>query len=149
MSSIAPVIFIVLVWLLIGLPIAKVKNAVKQQNTAAQKPFPKETSDEAAAETRPVPAPPSVRPSVQPYTGSLGPATGGSLGDPGSGSLDYASNEGIDICHTEQSHAMDLAEAEDSLSGAYGQEPQTLPFLNGKAIVNGFVMSEILNRKTR
>ena len=141
-----PILILVILWLVIGLPLSKLNKAAKQQQAARNaKPGTARQKQQAPAaetqQTAAAPAAPSppVRPTVMTptinvtehddsvYTGSLNAVTG----------------EGYDPCHEEQLSAITYEPA----VSAEPAEPGLQLSWTGSEIVRGFVMSEVLNRK--
>ena len=141
-----PILILVILWLVIGLPLSKLNKAAKQQQAARNaKPGTARQKQQApAAETQQTAAAPAapaqpVRPTVMTptinvtehddsvYTGSLNAVTG----------------EGYDPCHEEQLSAITYEPA----VSAEPAEPGLQLSWTGSEIVRGFVMSEVLNRK--
>ena len=141
-----PILILVILWLVIGLPLSKLNKAAKQQQAARNaKPGTARQKQQApAAETQQTAAAPAapaqpVRPTVMTptinvtehddsvYTGSLNAVTG----------------EGYDPCHEEQLSAITYEPA----VSAEPAEPGLQLSWTGSEIVRGFVMSEILKRR--
>ena len=144
MDEFAPLLLVLIFWVIIGIPAAAAKKTAAQKKQAAAR-FParnaQESADQPAAPQQPskpaerlttlVPAvyEPDHDDSV--FTGSLGPVE----------------TEGFDPCHENQLQDMEIV----CEPGKETPAPQVRSGLalgwTGNDIVKGIVMSEILNRK--
>lgn len=133
-------IFVVL-WLVIGLPLAKLSQQAKKNNAAKN----------AAQKKAPEPAPESPKPAPAPeplYRETrLTPSISVTEHDDSiyHGSLNAVTGEGYDPCHDEQMAPLTLAES--AVSAPAEEVPGIQLGWTGNDIVRGLVMSEILNRR--
>ena len=152
----SPIIGLVIIWLLIGLPlsllnkIAKSKTAQKQANAKAAKANAAAKSATASRQSKPqrpaaetVHEGSSIRPSVMQPTITVTEHDDSIY----QGSQNAESGEGYDPCHDEQLAPLTLAET--AMPAAEAAESGLQLEWTGSEVVRGFVMSEILKRKTR
>ncbi len=146
-----PILILVILWLLISLPLSKIKKAGQGQQAARTASAPKARQPERQPAKAAAPAVQSsgtssgegssFRPAV------LQPTITFTEHDDSvyAGSMNVVTGEGYDPCHDEQMAPLNAAEAASPEAGA------TVPGLqlrwNGSDIVQGIVMSEILKRK--
>ena len=152
----SPIIGLVIIWLLIGLPlsllnrIAKNKTAQNQANTKAAKANPAAKAATASRQAPPQRHKPetvhegsSIRPSVMQPTITVTEHDDSVY----QGSLNAETGEGFDPCHDEQLAPLSLAET--AMPAVETAESGLQLEWTGSEVVRGFVMSEILKRKTR
>ena len=139
----SPILVMMLIWLLIGLPIALAKKAAEQQKKTAR-PAAQQKS-EADQETRPAPKKQAATERLTTLTPTISPT--GHDDSIYQGSLNAVTGEGYDPCHDEQMAPLSAAEHRDSVPAPAQTQPG-LPFgWTGSDMVKGIVMSEILKRK--
>ena len=143
MDEFAPLLLILICWVIIGIPAAAARKIAAQKKQAARFPArnAQQTADPPAA-AQPAAQPPERLTAMVPavyepdhddsvFTGSLGPVE----------------SEGYDPCHEEQLQDMELV----CEPGKETPAPQARSGLalgwTGNDIVKGIVMSEILKRK--
>ena len=143
---------LLIVWLLIGPLLSKLSKKAKEQQQAAQKAKP------AAAPKKNTKAPqqkPAPKPAAANYEGStirptvMQPTITITEHDDSvyQGSMNAETGEGYDPCHDEQLASLTLAET--AVPAAEAAESGLQLNWNGNEVIRGFVMSEILKRKTR
>ena len=146
--DIPPILILAIVWLLIGLPLSKIKKANQQsaQSTAAARARQAGKRPAEKAVQAPAPEPEfhegsMARPSV------LQPTITFTEHDDSvyAGSMNAVTGEGYDPCHDEQ--LAPLTRAETAVPAAEAAEGGLQLEWTGSEIVRGFVMSEILKRK--
>lgn len=145
----SPILILLIVWLIIGLPMKLAKQVREQaaKNAGAAKAAPQrhpkapkaEASQPAAA---PLPEEGSfLRPTVMEPTIHITEHDDSVY----RGSMNTDTGEGYDPCHDEQLASLSAAEAAEPLTETAGSGLQLS--WTGSDIVNGIVMSEILKRK--
>ena len=144
MEELIPLVLIGLGWLFIGLPVtlAQKKKKAQEQAAAAQRRTAAAAAQPAAAVPAPA-APMSV--GIPERESRLAPSISVTQNDDSiyQGSLNAVTGEGYDPCH----ESMLAAPAGESVPAAAGDTAR-LPFgWTGSDIVQGFVISEVLNRK--
>ncbi len=147
-----PIIALLFVWLVIGLPLsflnkeAKRRQAARNADSAAQKQKAKTPKQKQPA--APKPAGPdrevtAYRPAVMQPTITVTDHDDSVY----QGSMNAETGEGYDPCHDEQLSS--LTAAETAAPAAEAVQPGLQLGWSGSDVVRGFVMSEILKRKTR
>ncbi len=151
-----PILAIIFIWLLIGLPLSKLNQAAKKKQTLqsaktaaanrtrqTQQQKPKTMFRPAAAPVR------EAHEGSDSRTGVLQPTITFTEHDDSvyQGSMNAETGEGCDPCHDEQMESLTLAEA--VVPAAETEVPGLQLKWNGSEVVRGIVMSEILKRKTR
>ena len=151
-----PILAIIFIWLLIGLPLSKLNQAAKKKqasqsaktaavnrNQQPQQQKPKQVPRPAAAPMQEMREGSDIRPNV------LQPTITFTEHDDSvyQGSMNADTGEGYDPCHDEQLAPLSLAET--AMPAAEAAEPGLQLEWTGSEMVRGFVMSEILKRKTR
>ena len=137
-----PILILLIIWIFIGLPLAKLNQAAKEQQAAKHaRPAGKASRPAAAGPAEPAePAEPSAPRVLEPsirfsehddsvYRGSMNAVTG----------------EGYDPCHDEQ--LTSLTQAETAPVPTAEAAPGLQLSFTGSEVVRGFVMSEILTRR--
>ena len=143
----SPILIIALVWLLIGLPLSKMKQQTAKGRTSppGAKPGTARSDPKAPAETpvsagSPMSRPEPARPTI------LAPSISVTEHDDSvyQGSMYAVTGEGSDPCHDEM-----LSAPAPSYMPAPAEtaEPGLQLSWTGSEIVRGFVMGEILNRR--
>ena len=133
-------LFILIIWLCIGVPIAKMSQAKKQGSTFPKNKAPGQA--DAASVTKPDAAPDPV-----PLRSSLAPSVAYGSHDDSiyAGSMNAETGEGYDPCHEQDLNGLNKAEA--AIPQPVSSAP-ALPFgWTGSDMVKGIVISEILKRK--
>ena len=147
MEEFGPVLFIGLIWLLIGIPLSKAARNAKNRNNAASRPAAKSAAAPDSAKN-PAPAPaPAENP--EPRNTRLTPTVSITEHNDSiyQGSMNAVTGEGYDPCHEEDLHGLNAAEQQAVPVIA---ETHSLPFgWTGSDMVRGVVISEILKRKSR
>ena len=139
----SPIIVMLLIWLLIGLPIMLAKKAAEQQKKTARPAA--QQKPEAEQATRPVPKKQAATERLTTLTSTIAPT--GHDDSIYQGSLNAVTGEGYDPCHDEQMAPLNAAAQADSMPAPVQTQPG-LPFgWTGSDMVKGIVMSEILKRK--
>ena len=139
----SPIIVMLLIWLLIGLPIMLAKKAAEQQKKTARPAA--QQKPEAEQATRPVPKKQAATERLATLTPTIAPT--GHDDSIYQGSLNAVTGEGYDPCHDEQMAPLNAAAQADSMPTPVQTQPG-LPFgWTGSDMVKGIVMSEILKRK--
>ena len=139
----SPIIVMLLIWLLIGLPIMLAKKAAEQQKKTARPAA--QQNPEAEQATRPVPKKQAATERLTTLTPTIAPT--GHDDSIYQGSLNAVTGEGYDPCHDEQMAPLNAAAQADSMPAPVQTQPG-LPFgWTGSDMVKGIVMSEILKRK--
>jgi len=139
----SPIIVMLLIWLLIGLPIMLAKKAAEQQKKTARPAA--QQKPEAEQATRPVPKKQAATERLATLTPTIAPT--GHDDSIYQGSLNAVTGEGYDPCHDEQMAPLNAAAQADSMPAPVQTQPG-LPFgWTGSDMVKGIVMSEILKRK--
>ena len=153
MESFAPLLTLLLIYFLFALPVRKLTRAARKQQSA-RKPAAPAVPDDAFPE----PDAPPAGEALSGGSGSLPYPEGGELRSARpsvrlsgrddslyAGSLNAVTGEGEDPCHEEQLQPLTRAEAAVP-------SPEAVPGLRlswtGSDIVHGFVMGEILKRKS-
>ena len=150
-----PILILVILWLLIGLPLSKIKKAGQGQQAARTGSAPKARQPEKQPQRQPVKqAAPAVQ-SPETYSGEgsmfrstvLQPTITFTEHDDSvyTGSMNAVTGEGYDPCHDEQLAPLTLAET--AVPAAETAEGGLQLSWTGNEIVRGIVMSEILKRK--
>ena len=146
-----PILILVILWLVIGLPLSKLNKAAKQQQAArSAKPGTARPKQQVpAAESRQTAAAPAApaqpeRPTVMQPTITITEHDDSVY----QGSLYAETGEGYDPCHDGQLSALSALEREP-VSAPAAETPGLQLGWTGNDIVRGFVMSEILTRKKR
>lgn len=146
-----PILILVILWLLISLPLSKIKKASQGQQAARTASAPKARQPERQPAKAAAPAvqssgtssgeESSFRPTV------LQPTITFTEHDDSvyAGSMNAVTGEGYDPCHDEQLAPLTLAE--NAVPAAEAAEGGLQLNWTGNEIVRGFVMSEILKRK--
>ena len=138
----SPLLFIIIIWLCIGLPLSKLSKAKKQGGAQRQYPTRKTTPVQEAPKPEPVPAAPPARET------RLTPTVSVTTHDDSvyRGSMNAVTGEGYDPCHDEDLAGLNSVEA---ASPAYPvADTHSLPFgWTGNDVVRGIVVSEIINRR--
>ncbi len=146
-------IFVLLiVWLLFGPLLSKLSKKAKQQQQAVQKEKPAAVPKKNTKAPQQKPAP---RPAAADYEGStirstvMQPTITVTEHDDSvyTGSMNAETGEGYDPCHDEQLAPLTLAET--AVPAVETSESGLQLNWNGNEVIRGFVMSEILKRKTR
>ena len=144
MDEFAPLLLVLIFWVIIGIPAAAAKKTAAQKNQAAAR-FPARNAQQPA--DPPAAAQPAAQPPERPtpmvpavyepdhddsvFTGSLGPVE----------------TEGYDPCHEEQLRDMEpVCQPGREIPAPQVRSGLTLGW-TGNDIVRGIVMSEILKRK--
>ena len=158
MSDFSPIMVLILVWMVIGLPLSMLVKKNKASSSTARRPA--SGSSDQSAKTEP-----EGSESTEGLSGSLPYASseGSSLGSgllrptvaPGQhddslyqGSLNAVTGEGFDPCHDDQLEGLRRAEAEPAFTAVPQPAPSLRLTWTANDVVRGVVMSEILNRKT-
>ena len=143
-----PILILVILWLVIGLPLSRLNKVAKQHQAAkgAKPGTAKPKSQAPAAESQKTAAAPAapaepLRPTVMQPTITVTEHDDSVY----MGSLNAVTGEGYDPCHEEQ--LAPLTVAETAAPAVQAAEPGLRLSWTGSDIVRGFVMSEILNRK--
>ena len=147
-----PIIALLFVWLVIGLPLSFLNKEAKRRQAARN-------TDSAAAQKQKAKAPKQKQPAAP---ASAEPDREGAAYRPAvmrptitvtehddsvyQGSMNVESGEGYDPCHDEQLSSLTAAEAVSP--AAETTQPGLQLGWSGSDIVRGFVMSEILKRRT-
>ena len=143
-----PILILAVIWLLIGLPLSKLNQKAKQQQAArSAKPGAKNAADgknQPAARQAQAPVREPARPAVMQPTITVTEHDDSIY----QGSLNAVTGEGYDPCHDSQLAPLTLAETETAVPAAETQAPGLQLGWTGSEIVRGFVMSEILTRKS-
>jgi hypothetical protein len=146
-----PILILVILWLLISLPLSKIKKASQGQQAARTASAPKARQPERQPAKAAAPAVQSsgtssgegssFRPAV------LQPTITFTEHDDSvyAGSMNAVTGEGYDPCHDEQLAPLTLAE--NAVPAAEAAEGGLQLNWTGNEIVRGIVMSEILKRK--
>lgn len=141
-----PILILVILWLVIGLPLSKLNKAAKQQQAAkGAKPGTAKTKRQAPAaepqKTAAAPAAPAepARPTVMQPTITVAEHDDSVY----MGSLNAITGEGYDPCHEEQLSTISYESAAPAETAVPGLQLSW----TGNEIVRGVIMSEILNRK--
>ncbi len=143
MDEFAPLLLILIFWVIIGIPAAAAKKTAAQKKQAAR--FPARNAQQPA--NPPAAAQPAAQPAERLTT--MTPAVYEPDHDDSvfTGSLGPVESEGYDPCHEEQLQNMELV----CEPGKETPAPQVRSGLTlgwtGNDIVRGIVMSEILKRK--
>ena len=149
-----PILALLFIWLLIGLPLSKLSKIAKKQQQEVRNAKPAATPKQQNAKPKqqqqqtPKPAAPRyegspIRPTVMQPTITVTEHDDSVY----QGSMNADTGEGYDPCHDEQLAPLTLAETAVP-AGETGESGLQLGW-TGSDIVRGFVMSEILKRKTR
>ena len=141
-----PILMILVVlWLVIGLPLAKLSQQAKKNN-AAKNAAQKRVQQPAAEPVKPA-APAVSAPEPPVLESRLRPTISVTEHDDSiyQGSLNAVTGEGYDPCHDEQ--LAPLSAAETAVPAAEAAAPGLQLAWTGSDVVRGFVMSEILKRK--
>ena len=142
-GQIMPILMLLFIWLIIGLPLTVAKKAAEQQKKNAPQKAQKKPETE---QPRKVPA---KKPDPAERLTTLTPSISVTGHDDSvyRGSLNAVTGEGYDPCHDEQMAGLDRAK--QSSPPPRAAQPQAgLPFgWTGSDMVRGIVMSEILKRK--
>jgi hypothetical protein len=142
MDQFAPLLFILIVWLCIGLPISKISQNQKNKNPRKTTRAPAKHPPQETSEPRPVPETPSLREEPLRPTVSVTPRESA----PYLGSLGVMTGEGEDPCHEEDLAGLNSAASSPVIAPT--ADVHSLPFgWTGSDMVRGIVISEILNRK--
>ena len=142
----SPIIFLLIIWLCIGVPLSRTSQAKKRNN--ADKQFFSRPSGPAAIPEQEAPKPAPVPEAPPARETRLEPTVSVTAHDDSvyAGSMNAVTGEGIDPCHDEDLAGLNSVEAVPPVRPA-GDIP-SLPFgWTGSDIVRGIVVSEILNRK--
>jgi hypothetical protein len=152
----SPIFGLVIIWLLIGLPLSWLNKVAKKktaQNQANAKPAKTNAAAKAATASRQVPPqrlkPESVHEGSSIHPSVMQPTITITEHDDSvyQGSLNAETGEGFDPCHDEQLAPLFLAET--AMPAVETAESGLQLEWTGSEVVRGFVMSEILKRKTR
>ena len=146
----SPILILLIVWLIIGLPMKLAKQVREQaaKNAGAAKAAPQRHPKAPKAEApQPAAAPLPEEGSFLRST-VMEPTIHITEHDDSvyRGSMNADTGEGYDPCHDEQLASLSAAEAAEPLPESAG--PGLQLSWTGSDIVNGIVMSEILKRKT-
>lgn len=140
-----PILILVILWLVIGLPLSILNKVAKQQQAArGAKPGtakPKRQAPAAEPQKTAAPSAPAepARPTVMQPTITVTEHDDSVY----MGSLNAVTGEGYDPCHEEQLSAVTYESAAPAETAVPGLQLSW----TGNEIVRGVVMSEILNRK--
>ena len=138
----APIIMVVILWVIIGIPISLAKRAAAQQKSAARRTAPQQ------APAEPQPAPEEI-PAGSMATLAPSIALTGHDDSIYRGSLNAVTGEGYDPCHDEQMAELAQAALDEPVPAPAPAHPGIRLEWTGSDVVRGIVMSEILNRKTK
>ena len=137
-----PILILLIIWIFIGLPLAKLNQAAKKQQAAKH-------ARSAGKASRPAAAGPAgqAEPAEPSAPRVLEPSIRFSEHDDSvyRGSLNAVTGEGYDPCHDEQ--LAPLTSAETVTPPAEETVPGLQLSWTGSDVVRGLVMSEVLNRK--
>lgn len=140
-----PILILLIIWIFIGLPLAKLNQAAKKQQAAKH-------ARPAGKASRPAAAGPAgqagqAEPAESSEPRVLEPSIRFSEHDDSvyRGSLNAVTGEGYDPCHDEQ--LAPLTSAETVTPPAEETVPGLQLSWTGSDVVRGLVMSEVLNRK--
>ena len=149
----SPIVALLFIWLVISLPLSFLNKEAKKRQAARN-------ADSAAAQKQKAKAPKQKQPAAP---GPAGPDREDAAYRPAvmrptitvtehddsvyQGSLNAETGEGYDPCHDEQLSSLTAAEAVSP--AAETVQPGLQLGWSGSDVVRGFVMSEILKRKTR
>ena len=148
----SPIVALLFIWLVIGLPLsflnkeAKKRQAARNADSAVQKQkakAPKQKQPAAPGPAGPDREDAAYRPAVMRPTITVTEHDDSVY----QGSLNAETGEGYDPCHDEQLSSLTAAEAVSP--AAETVQPGLQLGWSGSDVVRGFVMSEILKRKTR
>ena len=154
--DIPPILVIIFIWLLIGLPLSKLNQAAKKKQTLQSAKTAAANRTQQTQQQKPKtifrPAAPPAREAHEgsgSHTGVLQPTITFTEHDDSvyQGSMNAETGEGYDPCHDEQMEPLTLAET--AVPAAETEVPGLQLNWNGSEVVRGIVMSEILKRKTR
>ena len=140
-----PILILVILWLLIGLPLSKLGQAAKKQQAA-------KNAAQKAPQARPKDAPAKTagpdEPAVPAEHRVLQPSITFTRHDDSvyQGSMNAVTGEGYDPCHDEQLAPLTAVEA--APPAAETTAPGLRLSWTGSDVVRGLVMSEVLKRKT-
>ena len=142
-GQIMPILMLLFIWLIIGLPITIAKKAAEQQKKNAPQKAQRKSEAEQPRKA------PVKKPGPAERLTTLTPSISVTGHDDSiySGSMNAVTGEGYDPCHDEQMAGMDRVE--QLPPPPRSAQPQAgLPFgWTGSDMVRGIVMSEILKRK--
>ena len=148
MDEFAPILFLILLWVFVGIPSAMVKK-VREQKTASKLSAGTRSGPGAGKGSGPVPVQEIQAEGSREPVRRMQPTISVTPRDDSvyQGSLNAVTGEGFDPCHDqdlERLNAVEAAPAAQPVSDA-----PALPFgWTGSDIVRGVVISEILKRKT-
>ena len=142
----SPILILLIVWLIIGLPMKLAKQVREQaaKNAGAAKAAPQRHPKAEAPQPAAAPLPEEgsfLRSTVMEPTIHITEHDDSVY----RGSMNADTGEGYDPCHDEQLASLSAAEAAEPLTETAGSGLQLS--WTGSDIVNGIVMSEILKRK--
>ena len=142
----SPILILLIVWLIIGLPMKLAKQVREQaaKNAGAAKAAPQRPPKAEAPQPAAAPLPEEgsfLRSTVMEPTIHITEHDDSVY----RGSMNADTGEGYDPCHDEQLASLSAAEAAEPLTETAGSGLQLS--WTGSDIVNGIVMSEILKRK--
>ena len=141
MEEFAPILLVLLFWIIIGIPVSVAKKAADQKK--AGRPAVQKPRAESAASVQPQPAQPERLSTLSPSV-SVTDHHDDSIYQ---GSLNAFTGEGYDPCHEEQLAPLTLAEESMPLQGVQNTRAGLPLGWTDNDVVRGIVMSEILNRK--
>ena len=143
MREFSPILMMLVVWAVIGIPILLLKRSAENQKQNARQAAPKKQPEENV--NRPAPEKKADTGRLKPLTPTV--SLTGHDDSMYQGSMNAVTGEGYDPCHDEQLAPLNRAEQPSALAQPVQTQPG-LPFgWTGSDIVKGIVMSEILKRK--
>ena len=148
MDEFAPILFLILLWVFVGIPSAMVKK-VREQKTASKLSAGTRSGPGAGKGSGPVPVQEIQAEGSREPVRRMQPTISVTPRDDSvyQGSLNAVTGEGFDPCHDQDLERLNAVEAAPPVQPV--SDAPALPFgWTGSDIVRGVVISEILKRKT-